>query len=118
MEQKIELCIGTDREGSIRIRLSLLLMNGEAVVAEKFHSASLMPGDDPALLRTILNEHLAMPQSASGIPGAPWPSIPDAEWKKVSSVIPIFHTEALVKKNLDRKKKILLEEKLREAGGH
>lgn len=89
-EKRIEVCIGTDRNGGIRIRLSLLLLDGRDVLKEHFHSGMFMPGDDPVALRASWDAHLS--QSDSGIPGAPWPAIPDAEWAKVLGVQPIFHT--------------------------
>lgn len=86
MEQKIAICLGTDRRNNVRVRLSLMLINGEHVVVEHFHSASIEPNHDLDSVRANLESHIAMPQSATGIPLAPWPSIPDEEWEKVELV--------------------------------
>ena len=94
----IEVCIGTDRSDGVRIRLSLLVMDGDAVLSEKYHSAMLMPGEDPAVLRANLETHLAQPTENSGIPGAPWPAIPPAEWAKVTGTVATFHTPAAIAK--------------------
>jgi hypothetical protein len=96
MAQKIEICIGTDRDGGVRVRLSLLMLDDQQLISEHYHSMMLMPGDDAAEARRMLEQHLAMSKAASGIPGAPWPRIPDEEWAKVLAVLPVFHTAAAV----------------------
>jgi hypothetical protein len=92
MEKRIVVCIGTDRSGGVRARLSLMLMDGKDVVHEHFHSVSLLPGDDIEGTRRAIEQHLAQPKVVSGIPSAPWPRIPDVEWAKVEAVCAIFHT--------------------------
>lgn len=96
IEKKVEVCIGTDRAGSVRVRLSLLLMDGDSVMSEKYHSMSLAPGDDPAAARAMVEAHIT--RKDGGVPGAPWPPIPDAEWAKVMTVIQVFHTEAAIER--------------------
>jgi hypothetical protein len=86
MEKKIEICIGTDRAGGVRARLSLLVYEGEQQLFEHYHSVMLMPTDDPAETRARVETHLAMPTAQSGIPLGPWPAIPEAEWRKVVAV--------------------------------
>lgn len=96
--KKIDICVGTDRSRNLRVRLSLLYLDdatGE-VISEHYHSGVLQPGDDPAKLRAAWEAHLAMPNG--GIPGAPWPKIPDAEWNEVLAMIPILHTPERVAK--------------------
>jgi hypothetical protein len=102
IEKKIEVCIGTDRQGGVRARLSLLLVDGGQVIHEHFHSVTLMPGDDCAVIRANVEAHIAAPNG--GVPGAPWPAIPDAEWAKVEAVIPVFHTPDRVAAALARRR--------------
>jgi hypothetical protein len=94
MEQKVVACIGTDRSGGVRVRLSLMLMLGERVVSEKFHSVMVSAEDSLDEKRALVESHLAMPESASGIAFGPWPAIPDAEWNKVQRVCDVFHPES------------------------
>lgn len=88
MEKKIVVCIGTDRAGNVRARLSLMLVDDEGRAQfEHYHSVSLAPGDDLAETRAAVETHLADSDSQrSGIPFAPWPAIPDAEWAKVEGM--------------------------------
>lgn len=84
MEKKITVCVGTDRASNIRARLSLMLFEGGRMQMERYHSVSLAPGDDIGAKRSEVEEHLA--RADGGIPFAPWPKIPDAEWAKVEGV--------------------------------
>lgn len=86
MDKKIVVCIGSDRSGNVRARLSLLIMDGEQEVHEHYHSINLVPGADLVAARRDVETHLAMPKEQSGIPFGPWPRIPDAEWQKVVAV--------------------------------
>lgn len=90
--KKIDICVGTDRARNIRVRLSLMIVDDESgdVVSEQFHSGVLQPGDDPQVLRDTWEAHLAM---KGGIPGAPWPKIPDAEWAEVVAIVGVLHTD-------------------------
>lgn len=92
IEKKIVVCIGTDRANNVRARLSLLLMDGDSQISEQYHSVTLAPGDDLSATRTAVETHLAMASADSGIPGGPWPAIPDAEWAKVVAVCAAFHS--------------------------
>ena len=103
--KKIDICVGTDRQRNIRVRLSLLFIddtNG-SVVAEKYHSGTLQPGDNPQALRDAWETHLSNPDG--GIPGAPWPKIPDAEWAEVEAVVKTMHTPERIarRREIDRK---------------
>jgi len=101
MMKKIEVCIGTDRQGGVRARLSLIILDDDGTqIAERYHSFVLLPGDEPAAAREEVERHLADP--AGGIPNAPWPKIPDAEWAKVIAVLPAFHTSDKIKERRDR----------------
>lgn len=97
LDKLIELCIGTQRDGGVRVRLSLLLFVNGRQIHEHFHSFMLMPGDDPAIARKNVESHLALAESANSIPGAPWGPIPDTEWSKVLAVLPHFHTTEKIK---------------------
>ena len=90
--KKIDLCIGTDRNRNIRVRLSLMFFDPETgkLISEHFHSAVLSPGDSADMLRTALENHLADPEG--GIPGAPWPKIPDSGWNEVLQIVKTLHT--------------------------
>lgn len=98
VQQQIVICIGTDRSNGVRARLSLLIVNADtgSILSEHYHSMMLMPGDDPAAARAAITAHLAMPEAQSGIPGAPWPAIPDVEWAKVTAVCSAIQTPAAV----------------------
>jgi hypothetical protein len=95
MDKNIVVCIGSDRDNTIRARLSLMLMNGEAVAFEHYHSVQITPACDLDEVRERVQNHLAMEQKANGIPFAPWPAIPDAEWEKVRRVCEVFHPARL-----------------------
>ena len=92
--KKIDICVGTDKERNIRVRLSLIVVDDESgdVLSEQYHSGVLHPGDNPQALRDAWDAHLSMPKAASGIPGAPWPAIPDAEWDEVLAIVKALHT--------------------------
>lgn len=98
IEKKIEVCIGTDRGQNVRARLSLLVVDGDTVLSEQYHSINLTPGADPTQNRASVEAHLAIPQDQGGIPGGPWPAIPDAEWAKVTGTVAVFHTPEVVEK--------------------
>ena len=97
----IEVCIGHDRSQSVRVRLSLLIiddLSGDEL-SEQLISFIISPGDDLRKIRAEKEAHLAMPAAQSGIKGGPWPNIPDAEWQKVVDVIGVLHTPEVVKKH-------------------
>lgn len=85
--KKIIVCIGTDNDKNIRVRLSLC--NDGAVF---YHSCSFAPGDDPEQWRVACNAHLALPFEQSGIPQSPWPEIPADEWAEAIAVFNVLHT--------------------------
>ena len=89
--KKIDICVGTDRERTIRVRLSLMVVDDDSgeLLSEQFHSGSLCPGDDPSALRAAWEAHLSQ---RGGVPGAPWPKIPDAEWAEVEAIVQVLHT--------------------------
>lgn len=91
--KKIDICVGTDRGRNIKVRLSLMMVDeiGD-VLSEQYHGGTLHPGDDPQALRDAWDAHLSMPKAQSGIPGAPWPAIPDAEWNEVLAIVKALHT--------------------------
>lgn len=93
MEKKIVVCIGTDRDRNVRARLSLLLMDGAQEIHEHYHSVNISPTDDLAQIRAVTEKHLSLPKSASSIPFAPWPAIPDEEWSKVERVCKLLQSE-------------------------
>lgn len=95
IEKKIEICIGTDRSKHFVARLSLLLVDDAgSVMLEYFHRINIEPGADLAAIRAANEAHLANPDR--GIPGAPWPAIPDAEWAEVEQHIAIVHKPEVV----------------------
>ena len=98
--KKIDICVGTDRNRNIRVRLSLLFIDDAsgAVMSEHYHSGTLLPGDNPQALRDAWDAHLANPEG--GIPGAPWPKIPDAEWAEVEQIVSILHTPERIAKRI------------------
>ena len=105
--KKIDICVGTDRERNLRVRLSLLYLDDETgdIITEHYHSGNLQPGDDPAKLRAHWEAHLARPDG--GIPGAPWPTIPDAEWNEVLGIVQLLHTPTRIAKRQERDAKII-----------
>ena len=90
IEKQIVICIGTDRAKNVRARLSLLLVDGGNIIHEHYHSISIEPGADLAALRASNEAHIAKPNG--GVPGAPWPAIPDSEWEKVEKCCTVVHT--------------------------
>lgn len=94
IEKKVEICIGTDRAKCVRVRLSLILLEGGVELDHFFHSMTIEPGADLELARNALEEHIATPKG--GVPGAPWPAIPDAEWERAVQHIAIEHTPEVV----------------------
>lgn len=96
MEKKIIICVGTDINKSIRIRLSLMIVDQESVLSEQYHSVSIFPGADLLQIRTAIEAHLSTPNG--GIPGAPWPKIPDEEWAEVEQIASILHTPERIQK--------------------
>ena len=94
IEKKIELCIGTDRSKFLRARLSLLVVEDGRTLSEQYHSINIEPGGNLAAIRAANEAHLANPDG--GIPGAPWPRIPDAEWAEVEQHIAIVHKPEVV----------------------
>jgi len=101
IEKKIEICIGTDRSKHVRARLSLLLVDGSNVINEHYHSISIEPGADLAALRAGNEAHIAKPDG--GVPRAPWPEIPDAEWQKVEKCCVVVHTpDVLIKASAEQ----------------
>jgi hypothetical protein len=93
IEKKIAVCIGTDRAKHVRARLSLMLVDGDTVLSEHYHSVGLVPGADLAALRELVEAHIARPD---GVPGAPWPKIPDAEWQEVVDCVAAVQKPAVV----------------------
>src|SRR5690348_13970422 len=94
IEKKIEICVGTDRAKFLRARLSLLIVENGRVLSEQYHSINIEPGADTDALRAANEAHLADPNG--GIPGAPWPKIPDSEWADVEACIGIIHKPEVV----------------------
>lgn len=94
MEKQIAVCIGTDRTQRVRVRLSLMIVVDGKVQSEHYHSINIEPGANLAELRAV-NE-TAIAGVNNGIPFAPWPKIPDAEWARVGAVCSIFHTPEVV----------------------
>ena len=113
--KKIDICVGTDRARNLRVRLSLLYVDDATgdIVSEHYHSGVLQPGDDPAKLRAAWEAHLANPKG--GIPGAPWPKIPDAEWNEVLAMLPIMHTPERVREFRKTQAEVLEKERTRVA---
>ena len=93
--KNIIVCVGTDDSKNIRVRLSLIADEG---MPPLYHSVSLVPGADPALVRIAIENDLARPYSESGIPGAPWPKIPDEEWAEVEAIESVIHTPQRIQK--------------------
>jgi hypothetical protein len=94
IEKKIAVCIGTDRTKHFIVRLSLMIVDNGTVLSESFHRIHINPGDDLSLIRARNEAHLANPDG--GIPGAPWPKIPDSEWAEVEQLVGIVHTAEVV----------------------
>lgn len=94
IKKRIEICFGTDRDKFLRARLSLLVMEGDNVLSEQYHSINIAPGADLAALRAANEAHLADPKG--GVPGAPWPKIPDSEWSDLERHVAITHKPEIV----------------------
>lgn len=96
IEKKIECCIGTDRAGNVRARLSLLVVENDKVISEQYHSVSIEPGADKTAIKSAIDAHLT--DQNSSIPGAPWPTIPDEAWTDVVAHCAIVQKPELVAK--------------------
>jgi hypothetical protein len=96
--KKMELRIEVNRDKAIGIQLSLLRIDDENPndLIETYHRMTLRPGDNIAAIRAANEAHLAMPYAQSGIQGAPWPKIPDAEWAEVEAIVALMHTPEVV----------------------
>ncbi len=91
IERKIQICIGTDISRHVRARLSLLIIDGETVISEQYHSISIEPGADLARIRAVNEASLE-----SGVPGGPWPKIPDEEWADLERHVAIVQKPEVV----------------------
>lgn len=98
IEKRIAICIGTDRAKHVRARLSLLVVENEIVLSEQYHSIALHPGANLAQIRAQVEAHIG--NQNGGIPGAPWPKIPDAEWTDVEAHCVIVHKPEVIAKYL------------------
>ena len=94
IEKKITICIGTDDSKHFRARLSLWYVENSVWDRRGYHSINIEPGADLAYIRSANELHLADPNG--GVPGAPWPKIPDAEWAEVEQHIAIVHKPEVV----------------------
>jgi hypothetical protein len=99
MEKKVGLQVELMRDKSVGIRLSLMLVEGDTVMHEHFHRFPPMtPGTDLSEWRAAIESHIAMSHEVNNIPFAPWPAIPDEEWREVQAVARIAHTPARIEK--------------------
>lgn len=105
MEKQIVVCIGTDEAKHVRARLSLMLVEGDEVIHRHYHSISIEPGADLAALRAGNEAHIAKP--GGGVPGAPWPAIPDDEWEKVEKCCAVVHTPDVLIKASDEQEAMI-----------
>lgn len=96
MEKKIIMKIEILPDKIIQGVLILLLVNGSNIISQHLHRILLVPGGDADAIRTQNEMHLGMPQEESGIPGAPWPKIPDSEWAELMKYVAIAHTPEVV----------------------
>lgn len=96
IEKKIAVCVGTDRAKFVVARLSLMVVDDGRILSEQYHRINIAPGADLTKLRKENEDHLAM--ADGGVPGAPWPKIPDEEWAEVEAIIGVVHKPAVVEK--------------------
>ena len=113
IEKKVVICIGTDEAKHVRARLSLLLIDGNEVISRQYHSISIEPGANLAAIRAGNEAHIAKPNG--GVPGAPWPAIPDNEWEKVEKCCTAVHDQAVLFKSTVEAKRQLADLKLKRA---
>jgi hypothetical protein len=93
----IKVAIGTDAGLGFRARLSLIVQDDDgAVLSDRPHSINVNPTDDIDEVRAAVEQHLAQPFEQSGIPGAPWPAIPDDEWRKAVAMRAIWHPAEVI----------------------
>ena len=76
--------------GVIQIRFALDLTEDGNRISRQWHRVSIEPGAALATIRAANETHFANPNG--GVPGAPWPAIPDAEWNEVLEYVKIAHT--------------------------
>lgn len=78
----------------MQIRLSLCITSdaGNVEFTHYHRFPPMPPGTNLDEWRLAIENNIASPNS--GIPFAPWPAIPDAEWNEVKSIQNIVHTPA------------------------
>lgn len=110
--KKIDVCVGMDRARNLAVRLSLMIVdddNPDVVLSERFHRMDIGPGYPLAQARSELEAHIGQPYAVNGIPGAPWPKIPDEEWAEVEQIAAILHTPERIAKRIEADRKAMAE---------
>lgn len=94
IEKQLKICIGTDRVGFLRARLSLMLVDTDSgtVLTEHFHSVNIAPGDDLSVVRALVERDLA----AGWIKKQVWPAITDLQWADVEAHAAIVHKPEVI----------------------
>ena len=91
MEKVIKLQTEVTPDKDIRARLSLQILDGDKMGFQHYHCFPPMPpGENLDSWRTAIEENIG--DVNSGIPFAPWPAIPDAEWNEVKAVAAMVWT--------------------------
>ncbi len=91
MEKVIKLQTEVMPDKNIGVRLSLQILDGDKVGFQHYHCFPPMPpGENLDAWRAAIEANIG--DVNSGIPFAPWPAIPDAEWNEVKAVAAMVWT--------------------------
>lgn len=72
-------------EGYVQVKLALSLTKDGNEVSSQTHIVMINQGNNIDHLFDLVNKHFSMEFKASGIKGAPWPSVSAADIEKVKT---------------------------------
>ena len=84
------------RDGTIQVRLALLVLEDDEEISSAWHRTSISPGADPVEQMAAVNVHLQQMNKAP---------IVDFSW--LTNIVPVVHTPEVNKRYADRQAKRL-----------
>lgn len=82
------------RDGTIQIRLALLLVDGEQELARQWHRTAVEPGASVDAQLAVVNTHLQAMGKAQ---------LDDSGTDKLKQIAQLVHTQEVVQKHVERK---------------